>query len=114
MPQHGQLKIQQKWEDMAEHVYITLRHIPKSERFTLGAELRAGVWRGLRLILAANAARNKMPLLLEFDTEIKTQLALIRVAHSLNILPHKKYQLLSERLIEIGKMLGGWMKYTKK
>ena len=49
-----ELKIQQKWEDMAKYAYIALRHIPKSERFTLGSELRSGIWKGLALITRAN------------------------------------------------------------
>ena len=112
-PKAGQLKIQQKWEDMAGYAYVALRHIPKSERFTLGAELRGAIWRGLRLIVRANAVRNKMPLLYDLDVEIKILLALIRTAHRLKILPLKKYEILSEMLTELGKMLGGWIKSCK-
>lgn len=109
----GQLNIQQKWEDMAQYVYIALRHIPKSERFTLGVEMRSGIWRGVRLIVRANAARNKLTMLYEIDSEIKVLLALARVAHSLGVLPHRKYEIVSEKLVELGKMLGGWIKYAK-
>ncbi len=108
-----ELKIVQKWEDMAKYAYVALRHLPKSERFTLGSELRASIWRGLKLIMQANHARNKMPLLQELDSEIKTMLALLRVASSLEVLPIKKYEVWSSLLIEIGRMLGGWMKYCK-
>ena len=106
----GRLKIQQKWEDMAAYTYIVLRNMPKSERFTLGAEIREAVWRGVRMIVRANYSRDKRALLMEIDTEIKTIQALIRVGHSLQIVDHKKYELLSARLCEIGRMLGGWLK----
>ena len=109
----GQLKIQQKWEDMAGYAYVVLRHIPKSERFTLGAEIRTGIWKGLRLIVKANAVRNRLPMLYELDAEIKTLLALMRVAYGLKIMPSKKYEILSGKLVELGKMLGGWIKYSK-
>ena len=98
---------------MAAYAYVALRHIPKSERFTLGAEVRAGIWKGLRLIVKANAIRNRMPLLYEIDAEIKILLALMRVAYGLKIVPSKKYEILSEKLVELGKMLGGWIKYSK-
>lgn len=110
---HSQLKIAQKWEDMAQYAYGALRHLPKSERFTLGAELRESIWRGLRVIVKANASKNKLPLLSELDAEIKTMLALLRVAHGLRIIPPKKYELWAGMLVEIGKMLGGWMKYCR-
>lgn len=113
MATYGSLKIQQKWEDMTAYAYVSLRQMPKSERFTLGAEIRSKIWAGFQLIIKANAARNKMPFLFELDVEIKTLLALIRVAHGMKIIPFKQYGRLSELLVEIGKMLGGWMKYSR-
>ena len=109
----GQLKIAQKWEDMAGYAYVALRHIPKSERFTLGAELRESIWRGVRIITQANAARSKANLLRDLDVEIKTMLSLLRVSHGLRILPTKQYELWSSMLVEIGRMLGGWLKYCE-
>ena len=109
----SELKIQQKWEDMAKYAYIALRHIPKSERFTLGAEARNVIWKGLRLIVRANAAKDKRKYLYELDAEIKTLQALIRCAYSLEILPAKKYKVWSEQLVELGRMLGGWIKYSR-
>jgi hypothetical protein len=108
------LKIAQKWEDMAAYAYITLRHMPKSERYTMGAEVRQSLWHGLKLISRANYVRNKMPLLYEIDMEIKSLLALIRVGHTIGVVPTKKYKELGARLVEIGKMLGGWIKSQKQ
>jgi hypothetical protein len=109
----SELKIQQKWEDMCKYAYIALRHIPRSERFTLGQEIRSGLWRGLRLILRANAIRNKRQVLYELDWQIKELLAMIRTAHALEILPTKKYELWAGKLVELGRMTGGWIKYAR-
>jgi hypothetical protein len=98
---------------MAQYAYTVLRHIPKSERFTLGAEIRESIWRGLKLIVRASASRRRLPLLQDLDTEVKTLLALLRVGHGLGVVPDKKYQLMSARLVEIGKMLGGWIKSAR-
>ncbi|NDY73997.1 diversity-generating retroelement protein Avd [Desulfobacter hydrogenophilus] len=110
---YGSLKIQQKWEDMTVYAYVALRQMPKSERFTLGAEIRSKLWSGFQLIIKANASRNKMPFLFEIDVEIKTLLALTRVAYGMKIIPFKQYEHLSVLLVELGKMLGGWMKYGR-
>ena len=41
----GGLLLQQKWEDMAAYLFSTvLRDMPKTERFSLGADIRALVW----------------------------------------------------------------------
>ena len=107
------LKIQQKWEDMARYAYVLLRSLPKSERFTLGAEIRQSVWQGCRLIARAAFARNRMPLLYDLDAEIKMLQAMIRLGHGLKIVSDKQYRILSEMLTEIGKMTGGWMRSQK-
>ena len=114
MAERKTLLIQQKWEDMIGYAYIALRNIPKSERFTLGAEIRTALWSGLRLIIKANASRRKLTMLYDLDVEIKTLLALARVAYSMKIMSFKKYQHLSGLLVELGKMLGGWIKYSQK
>jgi len=105
------LIIQQKWEAMAAYVYVLLRHIPKSERFTLGAEIRQSVWRGLRLVIAANAMRRgRSDLMDKIDVEIKVLQGMIRTGHDMGIVPAKKYENCSRLLVELGRLLGGWKK----
>jgi hypothetical protein len=109
----AELKMQQKWEDMAACMYVVLRHIPKSERFTLGVELRHSVWKGLRLIVRANAVTRRMAVLDELDAEMRVLLALVRTAHRMRLIPDKQYEILSARIVELGRMLGGWKKYSR-
>lgn len=41
----GGLILQQKWEDLTEYLFsCVLRDMAKSERFTLGADIRSLVW----------------------------------------------------------------------
>lgn len=41
----GGLLLQKKWEDMMKYVFqAILRNMPKSERFTLGSDIRALAW----------------------------------------------------------------------
>jgi hypothetical protein len=46
----------------------------------------------------------------EFDVEITKLKAYLRLSHDLKFLPTKKYEVWSEKVVEIGKMLGGWLK----
>ena len=109
----AKLKIHQKWEDMAGYAYVVLRNMPKSERFTLGAEIRESIWKGIRLIVRATHARSKGSLLMELDTEIKTLQAMIRTGNALKVVDDRKYKNMSAMLTETGKMLGGWIKSLK-
>lgn len=107
------LMIYQKWEDMAAYAYIVLRSLPKSERFTLGAEIRQAIWRGVRIIIKAGNERSrsrKISLLWELDGEIKSIQAMTRIGHDMRIISARKNQNLSARLVELGKMTGGWIK----
>lgn len=109
----SQLKIEQKWIDMIQYAYVALRQMPKSERFTLGAEIRTSLWAGFRLIIRANTRRSRLNLLYELDVEIKILLGLIRAGYGMGLFPHKQYERLSILLVELGRMLGGWIKYSK-
>jgi hypothetical protein len=48
------------------------------------------------------------------DLELVDLQLLIRLAKELEFLPLKKYELMSGMAVEIGKMLGGWIKATSK
>lgn len=54
--------------------------------------------------------RYKKTTLQELDVEKEKLLAYLRLAHTLGFLPIKKYEIWCEKAVEIGKMLGGWLK----
>lgn len=107
------LKIKQKCEDMIEYGYIALRQFPKSEKFTLAAEIKNAMWRLLRCIIVCNRRYYKKNSLQEVDVELDTLRSEIRMAHRLGFLPFKKYEVWSRLLDELGKMIGGWFKSLK-
>ena len=56
---------------------------------------------------------SKILILKKIDVELKLLKLFIRMSFDIWALPEKKYIDGSEKIIEIGKMLGGWIKYTK-
>lgn len=68
----------------------------------------------LLLITAYSPIYEKFGLLKKVDTKINFLKLLIRLANETKILDNKKYLVLQEKLQEIGKMLGGWIKYICK
>ncbi|NHM25476.1 MULTISPECIES: diversity-generating retroelement protein Avd [Desulfofundulus] len=105
-----ELKIRQKCEDMIAYGYTALRQFPKSERYTLAADIKKSMYRLLNLIIAANKKYYKKTTFQEMDVELDYLRSLIRLAMQLGFLPFKKYENWAAMLNEIGKMLGGWMK----
>jgi hypothetical protein len=48
------------------------------------------------------------------DTQLELITTYIRLAKDLEFLPFKKYGIWSEKLDEVGKLIGGWMKTIEK
>lgn len=55
----------------------------------------------------------KKTTLQDLDVEVAKLRAYLRLSHELGFLPMKKYEVWSGMAVEIGKMLGGWLKTIK-
>ncbi len=93
------LKIKQKVEDTLQYVYIALKHFPKSERFTLCADIKQSTYKVIRLIIQANKSKNKLTILYEIDTELDVLRMLIRLSMKMGFMPFKKYEVTSGYLV---------------
>lgn len=109
-----ELKILQKTYDMILYGYIALVQFPKSEKHVLSAEIRNSMYKVLELIIVTNKKYYKKTTLQELDVEVEKLRLLIRLSKDLKFLPAKKYEVWSRFLVEIGRMIGGWIKSSKK
>lgn len=105
-----ELKILQKIFDMMEYAYPALNQFPKSEKFALVTDIKRSMDVLLERCIEAQKKYYKKSTLQDMDVEIAKLRAYVRLSFTLGFLPPKKYELLSEKLVEIGKMLGGWIK----
>ena len=107
------LKIKAKTEDLIKYAYCAFAHFPKSEKFTLVADLKRSLVRILELEIRANYARDKMPYLRDLDVELDVFRSIVRLSMDLGFMPFKKYEVLSIHVAEVGRMLGGLIKRAK-
>lgn len=115
-------KILQKAYDMILYGLVCLKQFPKSERYGLAEDIRQTMYSLLRLIITANKKYFKQTTLQDLDTELEKLRVLIRIAadpkfvseRTAPCLPRNKYENWSKMLSELGKMIGGWIKSTKK
>lgn len=107
------LKILQKTFDMMEYGYICLQQFPKAEKFALAVDIKRCMDTILGLIVTAQKKYYKKTTLQDLDIEVAKLKAYIRLAFLLKFLPMKKYEHWSALVVEIGKMLGGWIKSVK-
>lgn len=109
------LILQQKWEDLARYIFGTvLRDMPKSDRFTLGQDLRELIWEvEAALIQVGLRYGNRMQLLNLVDVRAKMLMSMLRLGISLGSIPQKRYEPVSAMLTEIGRIVGGLKKYRQ-
>ena len=92
------------------YAFTCLSQFPKSERFVLGAEIRQCIYNILRLIIVASKRYHKKTTIQDLDVEIATLKNMVRVAHDLRFIDARRYENWQRKIIEIGKMTGGWLK----
>lgn len=109
-----ELKILQKVYDMTKYGYNALKQFPKSEKFALAADIKRCMHLILERTIEANKKYYKKTTLQELDVEIAKLKAYLRLSFELGYLPQKKYEIWSKFVVEIGKMLGGWMKSIQR
>ena len=104
------MKILQKVYDMILYAYGALAQYPKSEKFALVVDMKRCMSLILTRTIEAQKKYYKKTTLQELDVEIAKLKAYMRLSHDLKFLPTKKYEIWSAMVVEIGKMLGGWIK----
>jgi hypothetical protein len=108
------LVVRQKVEDMIGYGLVVLRQLPKTERYVLGADLRAAMYRLLRLVVACNQRVYKRTVLTEIDIELSVLQSLVRIARDLQLVPFRQYENWSRMLVEIGRLVGGWIRSQRE
>ena len=108
--QEHRLAITQKVEDMMLYAYPALSQFPKSEKFAMVADIKRNMDDLLELCVEMECKVYKKTTLQYIDASQKKLKVYIRLAMQLQFLPMKKYKIWSEKLVEIGKMVGGLQK----
>lgn len=103
-------KILEKVFDMIGYAYPALAQFPKSEKFSLVADIKRILDQMLELTIEAQKKYYKKTTLQELDVCVAKLKAYLRLSFNLKYLPMHKYEIWAGMVVEIGKMLGGWLK----
>lgn len=106
------IPIIQKIYDFYRDFYQICPHMPKQDRYTLGEKIQQVTLELFEDLISAShqEKQNKLACLIKADTKLDLLKALLRLAEDIKAVPTKRYLVLSGKLQEIGKMLGGWIK----
>ena len=88
------------------------RSIPKADRFTVYERSERQIVDVMELLLEAGYARpsQKIDLLTRASAKLGTLRFFIRLMKDTKVFDLKKYVVLQEKIDEIGRMLGGWIR----
>ena len=112
-PMTDRLAIYEKWVDAAKDDYRILAKYPKEEKFILAAQTRAAILDVGALIQNTNGEISTDKKLVgadRIDLQIARVKSLWRLALEFGYISPKTFGLVTDRYIEIGRMLGGWKK----
>ena len=88
-----------------------VRGFSRYHKYSLGSDLRDGARRVLKLVVRANARREKVPVLLELREELEELKVLLRLCHDAKGFPNfNSFEHAITRVVEIAKQNEGWLK----
>lgn len=104
--------IVQKVYDFYREFYKSSFQMPKQDRYCLGEKIKNVCFELLEYLISASRSdkKNKLEYLAKAATKLDLLKTLVRLAEDIKAIPAKRYLTFSEKLQEIGKMLGGWIR----
>jgi hypothetical protein len=99
-----------KIEGLLAYLIPQLNKFPRDQKFVLGDRIEVKVLDVQECCLRAYYGRDKRPHLIEANLLLETTRHLVRLAHAMRYLSNQAYAVLSEKIDEVGRMIGGWLK----
>jgi len=99
-----------KWLDLVPWIMARTERFPKNLRYSLAQKIDNICLEILELIVQAIYSRTKRDILQRINLKLDVLRALLQMAFKMQRLSESQYEYISRELLEIGKMVGGWLK----
>tara|TARA_Y100000310_G_scaffold31967_2_gene30313 strand:- start:550 stop:930 length:381 start_codon:yes stop_codon:yes gene_type:complete len=111
-PPTAYIPLIQKLKDAYKLWQEFLKHFPKTTKYTLGEKIDSSFLEAIEFVFTASylSKQQKRPFVQRVSSKIDLLKLFLQIAWEVKSLNNKKYIALSEKLDEIGRMLGGWNK----
>lgn len=108
-----------KSEKYAEYIIDLIIKLPRTEKFSIGNEYKSSLYKMLEKIMYINKMskvdKSKVIVTLnEIDALLNTQRIYLRIMKKYKWMDEKKFNVAMNLIYEIGKILGGLIKYYAK
>ena len=120
--QDNKLALIPKSERYIEYMLEIMIKLPRIEKFSIGTEYKQSMYQMLSEIMILNKIKNKsnqeamkiLDILNRIDSKLNTQRIYLRIMKKNRWIDEKKFKIAMELIYEIGKILGGLIKYYAK
>lgn len=116
MQTYEKVTLYNKLYSLTKYSYMMVKNFPKEYKFSLGGEICALCFECLDLVLEANAIDNtkKSGKITELSTSFDKLKLRIRLAQEIKLISLGQFSHIQENyLIETGKMIGGFLKWSE-
>ena len=108
-----------KSEKYIEYIIELIIKLPRTEKFSIGTEYKLSLYKMMENIIRLNKMNKKevkdiIYILNEIDALLNTQRIYLRIMKKYKWIDEKKFKVSMELIYEIGKILGGLIKYYAK
>ena len=114
MKQEETLILIPKIEKYIEYILNVILKIPRTEKFNIGNEYKVSMYRLLTNAIYINKIGNKLEYLNVIDAELVLERIYLRLMLKNRWIDEKKFKVAIELVYEIGKIVGGLIKYYAK
>ena len=104
------------WNELYVNIHAALKQFPKRDSHGIGARIDQTALNMLEyLIMASKKMGAQRILLLEkLDRELVKEKILVRLSNRVKAMSDGSYIDIEKRIVEMGKMTGGWMKEERR
>ena len=114
MKQEELLIIIPKIEKYIEYMLNVILKIPRTEKFNIGNEYKTSMYRMLKNAIYINKVGNRIEYLNKIDAELVLERIYLRIMLKNRWIDEKKFKVAIDLIFEIGKIVGGLIKYYAK
>lgn len=112
----NELKLIPFYEEYMLYIIPLLNYLPRTEKFSIGTDFKQVMYSCLEDILFINKLEKSQRLIYlnRIDAKLNTQRIMLRVMKKFQWIDIKKFNIAMEKIYELGKILGGLIKYYAK
>ncbi len=112
MTPEKELPVIRSFYDLILWLVPKIAKFPRDHRFVLGERMERQLYGILENLIRARYAPNRRPILRQVNVDLEILRFQTRLAKDLKCLALRSYGLAAERLVQIGRQVGGWEKQS--